>query len=63
LHFLVHAGVLRDDDQFRLAHPHWFVQISRMRWSAYSNADANSATNTNSHTSRTNWFDGYGRFQ
>ena len=54
MHFLVYESVLRDDQQFQLAHAHRIVQVPDV-WrqsdtNAYTDSDANRDPNTNSNS-------------
>ena len=50
MHVLVYERVLRDDDEFQLAHADWIVQVPDLRWRSNSDAHTDADTDTNSDT-------------
>ena len=59
MHVLVYESVLRDDDEFQLAHAYWVVQVSDMWWcsnadpdthtDSYANANSDAYTNSDTY--------------
>ena len=50
LYTLVYPGILRDDDQFQLAHTHRLVQVPGLWWRSDTNPNADSDTAAAAHS-------------
>ena len=50
MYVLVYESVLRDDDEFQLAHAYRFVQVPDLWWFSNPNSDTDSYANPDTNT-------------